>query len=197
MPGRAHDFRLDVSAAACVTLALMILVLPLKWILAALLAAAFHELCHIAAARLCGCRISGMTIGGGGAVLTAATMSRGRELLCVLAGPLGGLMLLFFSRWSPRTAVCAGFQSLYNLLPMESLDGGRVLRCVSERFLPEKADIICAAAEGICLISVAVLAVYAAFFLRLGPIPLLLAAAFWLRTKKDLANRCVRGYNRS
>lgn len=197
MPGRTHDFRFSVSAAACVTLALMILVLPLKWILAALLAAAFHELCHMAAARLCGCRISGMTIGGGGAILMAAPMSRGRELFCVLAGPLGGLMLLFFSRWIPRTAVCAGFQSLYNLLPMESLDGGRALRCVSERLLPEKADIICTAAEGICLMAIAVLAVYAAFFLRLGPMPLLLAAAVWLRAKKDLANRCGSGYNRS
>lgn len=197
MRGHPHSFRFGVSAAACVTLALMVLVLPIKWILSALLAAAFHELCHMAAARLCGSRISGLNVGGGGAVLTSEPMSRGRELFCVLAGPIGGLMLLFFSRWIPRTAVCAAFQSLYNLLPMEALDGGRALRCVSERLLPDMADTICAAAEWVCLIAIGILALYAAFFLRLGPLPLVASTAVWLRAKKDLANRCGSGYNRS
>lgn len=51
-----RDFvRVDVSA--CLMGAFLLLTLPLNWLLSALAAAAFHELCHGAAILLLGGRI--------------------------------------------------------------------------------------------------------------------------------------------
>ena len=179
-----NNLRFGISAAACILLAMAILVLPIQWILAAIIAAAFHEMCHIAAVYLCGGKISGLRIGGNGAVMDIHAMSRGKELFCALAGPLGGLLLLLFARWIPRTAVCAAFHSLYNLLPIYPLDGGRALRCCAERILPLKADRFCDCVEKGCLILIGLLAVYAAVFLKLGLMPVLLAAVLYLKVRK-------------
>lgn len=170
-----------VSASVCILLAMMVLVLPLKWVAAAITAAAVHELCHGAAVILCGGRITRFLLGSRGAAMEIRPMSRGKELICALAGPVGGLLLLLLAKWIPRTAVCAAFHSLYNLLPIYPLDGGRALRCGAELLSPARADVICRWIERICLWAIAALAVYACFFLKLGIFPLLPAAALWLR----------------
>ncbi len=122
--------KISVSPWVCVYAALTILLLPLKWILAAFIAAVFHEFCHILAVHLCGGRLRGFRIGGRGAVLHCDGMTTGRTLVCVLAGPLGSLLLVTLFRWIPRIAICALFQVAYNLLPIYPLDGGRAVRCI-------------------------------------------------------------------
>ena len=102
----------------------MLLILPLQWIFAAVAAACIHELCHLCAVKLCGGQVTLFTLDPGGAAMRIMPMSAGKELLCALAGPLGGLSLMLFSRWIPRIAVCAAFRSLYNLRPIYPLDGG-------------------------------------------------------------------------
>lgn len=176
MPESRCNSAPGVSGAACVLLALMVLVLPLKWLLAALLAAAVHEGFHIAAVYLLGGQIHGLSLGSGGAVISAAPMSQGRELFCVLAGPVGSLILLLFARWIPRTAVCALIQSAYNLLPFLNLDGGRALRCLLALFLPEKtADRICGGVQSGFAACLILLGLYAALRLALGWMPLMAA----------------------
>lgn len=187
MRKRPNNLRLGISAAACLFLAAAILVLPFQWILGAIAAAVFHELCHIAAIYFCGGKISRLQIGGSGAVMEAEPMSRGKEWICALAGPFGSLLLLPFARWIPRTAVCGAFHALYNLLPVYPLDGGRAFRCGAELFFPNQADKLCDFAEKICLIFIGLLAAYAAIFLRLGLFPVLLAGFLFLKTR--LAHR--------
>ena len=71
-----RDFvRVDVSA--CLMGAFLLLTLPLNWLLSALAAAAFHELCHGAAILLLGGRIWGVRIGAGGAVMETEPLSSG------------------------------------------------------------------------------------------------------------------------
>ena len=57
-------------------------------------------------------------------------MSTTKTLICVLAGPIGSLLLLLYIRWIPRIAFCALVQTIYNLLPIYPLDGGRAIRCL-------------------------------------------------------------------
>ena len=134
-----RDFvRVDVSA--CLMGAFLLLTLPLNWLLSALAAAAFHELCHGAAILLLGGRIWGVRIGAGGAVMETEPLSSGKELVCALAGPAGSLLLVLTFRIFPRVAVCALVQGAFNLLPVFPLDGGRALRCALARFCPKWAN---------------------------------------------------------
>ena len=159
-----------------IVLALAVLVLPLQWLFAILLAAFFHELCHYAAVKACGGQVLRLEIGWSGAQMEVAGLSTGKELLCSLAGPAGGLALLMVIRWIPRTAICAGFQSLFNLIPVYPLDGGRALRCGLELIFPlDTVDRVCLWVRKLCLIFMVGLGLYGTVFLHLGLMPLLLA----------------------
>lgn len=113
-----------------ILLPLLLLTLPLRWLLAAALAGAVHELCHLAAVRLLGGRIKGLVLGPGGAVMDAELPPGIGQLLAILAGPMGSLALLGLCRWFPRVALCGAVQGLFNLLPLPWLDGGRALRWI-------------------------------------------------------------------
>lgn len=176
---------ISVTGWAFVGLALLILLLPLKWIVAALLAAVIHELSHFLAVKACGGRLRGFSVGMGGAVMETDPMSPGKELLCILAGPTGGLSLLLLVRWFPRLAVCGAMHSVYNLLPIYPLDGGRAIRCLSHLFLrPDWADGFCDGLETLCKISLLFLAFYATAVRHLGLLPLLVVTLILVKTKK-------------
>lgn len=164
------------------TLALMILVLPIQWVLAAILAALFHELCHYVTVRLCGGSVCCVHAGVFGARMQVQGLTVKGEFMSALAGPLGSLLLLFFAKWLPRTAVCAGFQGLYNLLPVYPMDGGRVLRCGAKLlFPPGIAEKLCKFMEWICVVALICLGTYGTIFKGLGILPFILAVSIVLR----------------
>lgn len=174
----------QISPAACIFLALSLLILPLKWLFAAIIAASFHEMCHAFAVYLCYGQVYHLDLGARGAKMKASPLSRLEELFCVLAGPIGGLLLLLFFRWIPRIALCAGFQSLYNLLPIYPLDGGRALRCGIEIILSEQHSLqVCAVVEALCLAAIICLSVYGALVLNLGIGALIPAIIIVIHTK--------------
>ena len=161
--------------------ALLVLLLPLNWLLAAVAAAAFHELCHWLCIRLLGGRVFRLRIGPGGAVIETGLSGRGRELLCALAGPAGSLLLVSLCRVLPKLAICAGIQGLFNLLPVYPLDGGRALRCGLELLFPKNGRRISALAETGLLFVLAGLAVWGAFAFSLGLLPVIGAALLILK----------------
>ncbi len=176
--------RTSISGGFCIFLAAALLLLPLKWVIAAAFAAFFHELCHYLAIYLCTREHTQLHLFSFGARLPLPPMSLGKELLCALAGPLGGLTLLLFAPWTPRTAICAAFQSAYNLLPVYPLDGGRAASCLlSICFPPPLAQKAGALMEKICLTALCALSVYAFVALRLGVMPLILAGILIIRVK--------------
>ncbi len=137
------DSKLDfqISAGALIFLAALVLLLPLQWVGAVIVAATVHELCHVFAIYLLGGSIQSITIGGKGIVMKTQPMSGIREIVCAMAGPVGSLCLLLFVRWLPRTAVCGLVHGLYNLIPLLPMDGGRVLRGMLFGLLkPPKAE---------------------------------------------------------
>ena len=190
------QIRLQVSASACILFALMLLVLPLRWLLAAVLAAAVHEACHGVAVRCFGGRICAVQIAAGGARMEATPLNHGAEVICSLAGPVGGLLLLIFAKWIPRVALCGAFQSLWNLLPLYPLDGGNALRNLTKLLLPrDKADLLCRAIEFLCVAALVILGFYGSVVLRLGLIPLLPGVISLMSTKYG-KTPCKRGLKR-
>ena len=106
------------------------MLLPIRWIFGAFLAASVHELAHLAAIRLTGGQVTHISIGLAGAKIETMTISRGREALCAAVGPLGSLILAFGLKGYPEASVCAAVHGIYNLLPIYPLDGGRILHCL-------------------------------------------------------------------
>ncbi len=160
------------------------MLLPLSWLLAAILAAAFHEICHWIMIRILTKEAVPLHIFSFGAKLSLPPMSRKRELLCALAGPLGGLSLLLIAKWLPRTSICAAIQSLYNLLPIYPLDGGRAFDCILSMLMPPpKVQRAMQRIEKGILLSILLLAIYGSVFQKLGLMPLYIVGFLFLRLK--------------
>ncbi len=186
----------DVLGWSLIIAAMMLLLLPLKWLIAAMVAAAFHEFCHWGMIFLCKGRVTGFNIGTYGAVMQVEELPTYKELLCALAGPLGGLCLVFFAKWIPRTAFCALIQSVYNLLPLFPLDGGRIMKCTFQLFLPERAVVKICNIVAMCFkVLLSIASVWAAFVWKAGIFPIIFAALLNVRTKnrKPLQNERSQG----
>lgn len=120
--------------------AFLLLLLPLRWILAAVIAGFIHEFCHIAAILLLNGKIRRITVGAGGCVIDTQPLTYRQQFVSILAGPLGGISLLLFRRLLPEAALCGLIHSLYNLIPIMPLDGGRLLKLLLEVLVPDKAE---------------------------------------------------------
>lgn len=131
---------LSVSAGSYLIGAAALLILPLKLLCAAFLAAAVHEGCHLMALKLCHAGVQRIRIGLGGARIEASPLPPLQELLCALAGPVGSFLCLLPCRWFPLLALCGLTQGLFNLLPVYPLDGGRILYCICNLTVPQHAD---------------------------------------------------------
>ena len=152
-----------------------LLLLPIKWVAAGCFAAAFHELCHYWVTRFLGGQILSISLHASGARMQTSPLSPGKQLLAILAGPAGGFLLASLIHWFTLCGLCGLIHSIYNLLPIRSLDGGRALRCGAELFLPKKtADCICRASEILCIVLLTAAGAYAALVLPLGLFPLMI-----------------------
>ena len=116
-------------------LGLAILLLPLRVLLGIFLAAAVHELGHLAAMYILGVPVLGIVLRPGGARIEAGPMEPGEEILCALAGPVAGSLVIFAWKWFPELAVAGLVQTVFNLIPIYPLDGGRVARNICCKFL--------------------------------------------------------------
>ena len=88
-----------------------------------------HELAHAAVLLLLGGRIESVRLSFAQVELRTGLLSDRTELWSTAAGP--GINLLcgwLFRRWMPAFAAVSLLLALFNLLPVWSLDGGRLLR---------------------------------------------------------------------
>ena len=104
-----------------------------SWELMALGAAILvHECGHILALRFCGVPLSRFRFGMSGAVIDCLALSSAwEEVLVALAGSLFGLLwalaLSFLPiPYAPYAAEVSAVLSVFNLLPVPLLDGGRI-----------------------------------------------------------------------
>ena len=166
-------------------LAMLVLLIPIRFLMAAMISAGIHELFHIAAIHLFGKRIYSVSIAPHGATIYAQPMERKEEALCALAGPVSGFLLALLFRWFPVMALTGIIQSIYNLLPIFPTDGGRVLQCcVHGLFCKAIADTIVYWTEIVTLSIVIASCVYFSIRFHFGIIPLLFAVARLLKSVK-------------
>lgn len=175
--------RIKIKPEFFFLVAVFLMLLPFTWILSWLIAAFFHELCHYLALKLCRVQICSITVGISGAAIETDAMPVYKESISALAGPVGGLCLLFFARLIPSVAICALFQSLYNLLPIFPLDGGRVLRCCFASLFGSERGVrfSCILERGVVAL-VLIFAVVLSFMHRLGIVPIVCAVILLLRS---------------
>ena len=129
-----RDIRIEASA--CLWWAVLLLLLPLRWLIAAVTAGAFHECCHYLGIRAMGGNVESIVICHTGASMKTSPLDPRQELICSRAGPIGSLFLILFARFLPMTALCALIQCSFNLLPIYPLDGGRALKCLIALWRP-------------------------------------------------------------
>ncbi len=170
--------KISVKPQVYVFFVALLLLVPLPWLSAWLVAIVFHELCHICAVYLSGGKIFRLKIGENGICMDSTPLTEGKRLFCILCGPLGGLLPVLLSQWLPRIAICCWVLSIYNLLPFLPLDGGRALHILIKK---QEHFLLC---EKICLGLFTALALYGTFFLHLGPLPVVVVVLFWIRNRK-------------
>lgn len=174
--------QLDITPGFLIRLAAALLLLPLDWFFALTFSALFHEICHLLALRLLGGQARDIRLGAAGAVIQALPLPPGKGLICTLAGPLGSLLLLLSARWFPRLALCTAVQAFWNLLPTGNSDGSHALEYWAAIFLPPRAALaLCRIIPRIMLILISLAAVFSAWILKLGVLPVLAAGMLIIR----------------
>lgn len=126
----------NISIGICIWLALMVLLVPFSWLTAMLLAALVHETGHLIAIGILSGSWQHIKLSNGGARIVLPEITETKEMICALSGPAAGLLLLFLWALFPKLAICGMFQSIYNLLPIYPLDGGRAMHCLLNLLLP-------------------------------------------------------------
>ena len=167
-----------VKGNAYIYLALLLLLVPIHWLVAWLVSVIFHEICHYLIIRLFGGRVDKLTIGLGGAEMECRTLSKYQSVMAILAGPVGGLLLTLTGRWFPQIALCSGILSVYNILPLSFLDGGRVLLII----LGERIGRL---VEAVCLCVLTMTALYLSFATDFGILPIGIVIGLWLKKAKS------------
>lgn len=120
--------RIEATGGFWLVLALMLLLFPVRFLAGVLTAALVHEWGHLLAIWITGGQVRRIRLHPGGAGIDTAPMEPGQEAICAMAGPVFGALTILWWRTFPELALAGLVQTVFNLLPVYPLDGGRVLR---------------------------------------------------------------------
>ena len=167
--------KFSVSLFSCVWFAAMIF-FDASYLMPLAAAVALHEAGHLLCAAALKIKVTGFDLSMLGARMEVdpLRLSYGREFMLALSGPLAGAVgfllaypishsgfgsVLSSSLFS--FSVISLSLSIFNLIPIDSLDGGRMLRCaVSGLFSPDAADAVMKVSTHITLIFLWLISVY-------------------------------------
>ncbi len=171
-----EDRRFNINALALLIFAMAFFFDDSGLLPAVLPAVAVHEFGHVAALRMSGAKLRYLRFSIFGFELDySGEISRRAEMFSLAAGPLAGLIyavaacVLFQSRFWRCSGELSVMLSIFNLLPIPPLDGGRLSLLLFSKRNCRK----------ICLFSLCLMfALGAVTLLRHGSIALLLPAVF-------------------
>lgn len=109
-------------------LAAVFLIIPFRWVLGWIGAVLIHELGHCFMLKLLKCPVQKIEIAMSGMRIHTLPMLGYEEILCAAAGPAAGILLVLTYPWAPALAICAFFQTVFNMFPVYPFDGGRIWR---------------------------------------------------------------------
>lgn len=191
--GQHYKRKITADPNLWIGLSVMLLLVPISWMIAWITATLIHELFHCLGVLICGNRILHVYVGVNGARIETDESEPWKELISLLAGPLGALIVLIFACQLPRVAICVLVQSVYNLLPLAELDGGQILLRLSALITsPQKAETICDIGRMVTCALVLFIGIYGTLWLHLGLFPLIMTAVFILR-HGTIKKSCKRG----
>ncbi len=174
----------QIDPAFLIWFAIAIIIFPLRWVLSWFCAAGIHELFHYSALRIAGFRVIGVRITPNGAKIETDMEAGIFQAVCALAGPLSGFLMLLVVRHFPRLALCGCLQSIYNIIPIYPLDGGRAVLSILQTIFEEaKANNIALAIEMMFFVILFAFSLYAWVFLHLGIIPLIFTLSVIIKNK--------------
>lgn len=186
---------ISISPTSAIWLAVLMLFSEPSQLASLLVAVSLHELGHIAAARGLGIAISRFHLSVLGARLeVACEISYLSELLLAAGGPLSGLLLALGARlasgavagalgvWLGELSTVSLCLSVFNLLPLPTLDGGRIYFCLfCSLFGLRAARLITRALALLCLLSLWLLSVYLLLRAELGLSMLIFSCIFFAK----------------
>ena len=170
---------IKISPQLYIFAAVIALTVPILWVAGWMIAVAVHELSHYLLLRLCGKEIDCVHFDISGAKIQTEGLTDWQTVLCALAGPIGGFLLLLIKGIFPEAALCSLLLSVYNLIPIFPLDGGRAFRGIVHILLPDHiGEKVFAVFEILVMLGLGYLCVVASLVWKLGFIPLLFAVLF-------------------
>lgn len=168
--------RLRISFGFCAVICLFAWV-DWRFCLRFLVCALWHEMGHLAVMKLCRVPVEGVFLTAAGAVIETVFQDDKKEFLCAAAGPAAGVLLgCVLLRIYPVMAMVSLLLSVVNLLPLDPLDGGRMLRTGLSIWLPEErvAGILRFVSGMVCCVLM-VLACWGTICLQMGLWPIFAA----------------------
>ncbi len=150
-----------------------------------LTSALIHEAGHILSAAFLGVELSSFKLSLGGAVIKTGgyIKSTAAELAILLSGCAVNFFafLVFYKAWSEFAAVNLAL-CIFNLLPVCGLDGGEILKCILQRYLPPgKAHGINAFVNSVFLFAIGFFGMFSLIFSQGNPSLFLIFFALFYR----------------
>jgi Zn-dependent protease len=182
-------FKIHIDGGVWIFGAFLLLLLPLPWVIAMLLAATFHELGHAAAAKWLRIPVKGIHASPGGVQMFLPGTTARQECICALGGPIFGMILVLLFPVIPKIGFCALIHTVYNLIPFSNSDGYRIMKCCLKAILGEVRT------ERILLmIRIVLILLGSLFLLRLpGLMPAALILMIWNRWGRERVDKWQNG----